>query len=185
VAPERSAVSNPLPKGAAPARGALYRIEEALLALLLGAMILLSSLQILLRSAFDAGLSWADPMLRVLVLWVGLLGAVTASREGRQITVDVISRLLSGRARAAVGTVTSLFTAGVASVLAYHATRFVASERSFASVAFSGIPAWVLQSVIPLAFAAIALRYAGHATADLWALVRGEESEAADPGGTR
>jgi len=178
--------SSPLPTAAEPARGALYRLEEAVLALLLGAMIVLSSLQILLRGVFDSGISWADPMLRVLVLWVGLMGAVTASREGRQITVDVISRLLSGRARAAVGVVTSLFTAGVAGVLAYHGTRFVASEHEFASVAFSGIPAWALESVIPFAFAAIALRYLGSAAGDLRALVRGENAaEGAGPEGPR
>ena len=105
--------SSPLPGAAEPARGALHRLEEAVLALLLGAMIVLASLQILLRGAFGSGLAWADPLLRVLVLWVGLLGAVTASREGRQITVDVLSRLLSERARAAVGAITGLFTAGV------------------------------------------------------------------------
>jgi TRAP-type C4-dicarboxylate transport system permease small subunit len=166
--------SSLLPTGAKPARGALYRLEEAALTLALGAMIVLSSLQILLRGVFDAGIAWADPMLRVLVLWVGLLGAITASREGRQITVDVVSRLLSGRARAAVGAVTSLFTAGVAGVLAYHGARFVASEHELASVAFSGVPAWALESIIPFAFAAIGLRYLGHAAEDLWALLRGE-----------
>jgi TRAP-type C4-dicarboxylate transport system permease small subunit len=170
--------SSPLPTGIEPARGALYRFEEAVLALLLGAMIVLSSLQILLRGVFDSGIAWADPMLRALVLWVGLLGAVTASRGGRQITVDVISRLLSGRVRAAAGAVTSLFTAGVAGVLSYHGVRFVASEHEFASVAFSGIPAWTLESVIPFAFAAIALRYLSHAVEDLRALVQGEDDAA-------
>ena len=167
--------SSPLPSGAEPARGALHRVEEAVLALLLGAMIVLSSLQILLRGVFDTGIGWADPMLRVLVLWVGLVGAVAASREGRQITVDVIARFLTGRLRAAVGLVTSLFTVGVAGVLAYHGARFVASEHEFASVAFSGIPAWALESVIPLAFAAIALRYLSLAAKDVQTLVRGEK----------
>ena len=175
--------SSLLPAGVEPARGLLYRLEEAVLALLLGAMILLSSLQILLRGLFDSGIGWADPLLRALVLWVGLLGAVTASRGGRQITVDVFSRLLSGRLRASVAAVTSLFTAGVAGVLAYHGARFVASEHEFASVAFSGIPAWTLESVIPFAFAAIALRYLGHAGEDLRTLVRGEHADAeAAPG---
>ncbi len=167
--------SSPLPRAAEPARGALHRLEEAVLALLLGAMIVLASLQILLRGALGSGLAWADPLLRVLVLWVGLLGAVTASREGRQITVDVLSRLLPPRPRAAAGAVTSLFTAGVAAVVAVHAARFVASERAFASVAFSGIPAWWLESVIPFAFVAIALRYLGVAAVNLRALVRGED----------
>ncbi len=173
--------SSPPPSGARPARGAVRRIEEAVLALLLGAMIAVASLQILLRGPLGWGIAWADPLLRVLVLWVGLLGAVAASREGGQISVDAVSRVLSGRARAAAGAVTGLFTAGVAATVAYHGARFVASEREFASVAFSGIPAWALESVIPFAFGAIALRSLAGAFADLAALARGAAGGPPDP----
>jgi TRAP-type C4-dicarboxylate transport system permease small subunit len=151
----------------------LQRGEEMLLALLLGAMIALAGLQIGLRSLLGTGIPWADPLLRVLVLWVGLLGAVAASREGRHITIDVLSRMLPARARAAAGVATSLFTAAVAAILAWHGARFVASEHEFGSVAFAGIPAWSLESVIPFAFAAIALRYLRRAAADLSAALRG------------
>lgn len=175
--------SSQLPRGARPASGPLERIEETLLALLLGAMIVLASLQIALRGVFGTGIAWADPALRVLVLWVGMLGAVAASREGRHITIDVFSRLLPARARALAGVVTSLFTAAVAALLAWHGARFVASERRFESVAFSGIPSWLLESVIPFAFAAIALRYALLAVADLLAAVRARDAgEAEDRG---
>ena len=54
----------------------LHRFEDVLLALLLTAMILLAPLQIVLRHGFDGGISWADPLLRVGVLWLGLLGSV-------------------------------------------------------------------------------------------------------------
>ena len=37
---------------------------------------------------------------------------------------------------------------------------FVESEREFGGDAFLGIPAWALESVMPFAFAVIALRYA-------------------------
>jgi TRAP-type C4-dicarboxylate transport system permease small subunit len=128
------------------------------LALLLGAMIVLAPLQIALRGVLGTGIAWVDPLLRVLVLWVGLLGALAASREDRHISIDVVSRLLPRRARAATGAVTSLATAAVAALVAYHGARFVASEREFGSAVFSGIPAWGLESIIPFAFAAIALR---------------------------
>jgi TRAP-type C4-dicarboxylate transport system permease small subunit len=156
---------------------ALHRVEDATLALLLSAMILLAALQIALRGLLGTGITWVDPLLRVLVLWLGLLGAVAASREGRQITIDVLSRMLPGRARVAVGAVTNLFTSAVAGFAAYHGARFVASEFQFESVAFSGIPSWGLASVIPFAFAAIALRHVGFAAVDLHALLRGEGDE--------
>lgn len=156
---------------------ALHRLEDGLLALLLGAMVLLAPLQILLRGVFDTGIAWADPLLRVLVLWVGLLGALAASRDGRQISVDVISRLLPARPRAAAGALTSLFTAGVSGLVAVHAARFVGSEREFGIIAFSGVPAWTLESILPFAFAAIGLRYLLRAAADSKALFSPEDPE--------
>lgn len=137
----------------------LHRAEDVLLALLLTAMVLLASLQILLRHGFDAGLTWADPMLRVGVLWLGLLGALAATRERRHINVDVLSKLLPARAKAAADALTSLFAAVVSSIVAVHAARFVLSELRFGSVAFSGVPAWSLEAVIPFAFGMIALRF--------------------------
>ena len=55
------------------------RVEEKMLCLLLAAMIVLACLQIFLRTAVSGGLLWIDPLLRYLVLWSGLLGAVAAS----------------------------------------------------------------------------------------------------------
>ncbi|MHC4343006.1 MAG: TRAP transporter small permease [Planctomycetota bacterium] len=150
-----------IPGARGPGRGirALHRLEDALLAALLLAMILLAPLQIVLRDLFDAGISWVDPLLRVLVLWVGMLGALAASRDGRHITIDVLSRLLPDRRRAAAAALTSLFAAAVSGLVAWHAARFVLTEYRFESTAFSGLPAWMLQSILPFAFGMIALRY--------------------------
>jgi TRAP-type C4-dicarboxylate transport system permease small subunit len=134
---------------------ALHRVEDALLAVLLGAIVLLAPLQIALRELFGAGIAWVDPLLRALVLWVGL----AASRDGRQISIDAVSRVLPARARAAAAVLTSLITAGISGLVAYHGARFVHSELQFGSPAFAGIPAWWLESVIPFAFGGIALRY--------------------------
>jgi TRAP-type C4-dicarboxylate transport system permease small subunit len=149
----------------------VHRVEDAALALVLGLMILLAPLQIFLRNFFDAGITWADPLLRVLVLWVGLLGAVAASRGNRHITIDVLSKLISERAQAAVGVVIGLFTAVISAIVAYHAGRFVATEHSYESVAFSGIQAWIFEIIIPFAFGVIALRYLLYCASNLAVLL--------------
>jgi len=141
----------------------LHRIEDGVLSLLLGVMILLAPLQIMLRSFFETSIAWADPLIRVLVLWVGLLGAVAASRSYRHITIDALSRVLSKRNQAAVNVMTSLFTVFVSCLVAIHAGRFVASEFQYGSLGFAGIPAWSCEIVIPFAFGVIALRYLLHA----------------------
>ncbi len=141
----------------------IHHIEDVLLALLLGAIVVLAPLQIVLRNFFDAGLIWADPFLRVLVLWVALMGALAASRRDKQIAVDVVSKFLSPRAKAFVGSLTGLFTSFVCTVVAYYSWLFVAGEREFGSKAFGEVPAWLCEAVIPFAFAMIALRHVGHA----------------------
>jgi len=161
--------SRPLagPARAERAIGLLQRLEDTLLAVLLGAMVVLASLQIALRSFFDAGLGWGDPLLRAGVLWIGLLGALAASRDGRHIQIDVLSHLLPERWLAGVRVATSGVTIAVCALIAWHASRFLASEIEFGSEAFSGIPAWTLEIVIPVSFAAIALRYLRLAATDL------------------
>lgn len=141
----------------------VHRAEDIFLALLLSMLVFLAPLQIVLRNFFNAGWIWADPFLRVLVLWVALLGALAASRQRRQISVDVVSKFLSPRANAIVGILIGLFTAVVCGVVAYHSWIFVAGERAFGSKAFGDVPAWLCQSIIPFAFAMIAVRHFGHA----------------------
>ena len=158
-------------------QGAIHRVEDVVLALLLTAMILLASAQIFLRNLFDSSLSWGDPLLRILVLWVGLLGALAASRGNRQITVDVLSRLLEGRAKSATQAVASVFTMAVCGLLAFHAGRFVAMEREVGTPAVAGLPAWLFELVMPFAFGLICLRYALEAAEHLRDVWRPEPAE--------
>jgi TRAP-type C4-dicarboxylate transport system permease small subunit len=159
------------------ALGLLHRLEDGLLALILGLMVLLAPLQILLRNFFDTGIGWGDPLLRVLVLWVGMLGALAATRGRRQISIDVLSHVAGERMRSGVGVVTSLFTAVVCGVVARHASRFVASEIEYGTTAFAGVPAWTCELVIPVAFGLIALRYALYAIGDLRDVIAGPAAE--------
>ena len=139
--------------------GLLARVEDAVLVLLLSAMVLLAGAQILLRNLFDVGLVWADPLLRVLVLWVGLVGAIAAARADRHIAVDILSRLLPARARRATRALTDAATAVVCGLLAWHAARFVALEYEGGALAFARVPAWVCELILPVGFAVIGLRY--------------------------
>ena len=139
---------------------ALRLVEDTLLALLLMAMIGLSATQILLRNLFETGLPWADPLLRLLVLWLALAGALAATRENRHIRIDLLSRFLSGALNQVADRLASLFTAGICALLAWHSGRLVWFEYQDGTTLGAGIPAWVAQIVIPLGFGLMALRFA-------------------------
>lgn len=155
------------------------RAEDAVLALLLVAMILLASTQIVLRNLFDSGLVWADGLLRLMVLWLALIGAVAASRADRHISIDILSRFLPARARLASEVAVDAFTAAVCGLLAWHAWRFVADAREFGDTLLGDLPAWWFQLVLPVAFALMAWRYALYAGGRLVALASGRGTRAA------
>ncbi|MGI9302773.1 MAG: TRAP transporter small permease [Gammaproteobacteria bacterium] len=151
-----------------------HRMEDAILAIVLTAMILIASAQIALRNLFDLGFAWTDPLLRIMVLWLGLLGALAASRENKHINIDALSRLLPGRSRFLAQFVTALFTSIVCGVVAGHGVRFVMLDWETGTIAFAGIPAWWLETIIPFAFAVIALRYLLLAYAGVVAFARSD-----------
>ena len=141
---------------------AIRRFEDAILSALLLFMILLAAAQIFSRNLFDSGISWGDILVRILVLWVGLFGAMAASRKGDHIKIDLVSRYLPPRWKAAANALTDLFTAVVCGVVAYFAVKFVHFEYLDGFEAFEQVPVWVCESIIPIAFFAMALRYSIH-----------------------
>ena len=133
--------------------------ENALLISMLGFMVSLAAAQILFRNFFDISIFGADQMLRLLVLWVALLGAVAASREGKHIHVDAIARWLPDRVKSGVAALTDLFTALVCLTLTWQALRFIQSAHVSNEMAFGSLPVWVAAIILPLGFTLIALRY--------------------------
>lgn len=140
--------------------------ENFLLSVFLVGLVLLSSTQILMRNVFSFGWSWADGTIRLAVLWLALLGAVAASRDRRHISINLADRFLPARLQRASRTVVDLFAAAISAAMAWFSWIFVRDSREFGDVLL-GLPAWLLEIVMPAAFALIAYRYALHCLNDL------------------
>ena len=138
----------------------LERLEEAVLLLLIAAMIVLACLQIVLRDVWGGGLSWADPLLRVMVLWAGLLGAVVATKMDKHISIDLASHLLAKPILRWLRVLRYLFATGVCLVLTWVAVDFVLQEAGQGNgQEMAGLASWQLNLVFPIAFGGIALRF--------------------------
>jgi TRAP-type C4-dicarboxylate transport system permease small subunit len=141
-------------------------VENLLLAALLAAMLSIAGAQILLRNLGDGGFPWADEALRIMVLWLALLGGVAASRDNRHIAIDALARILPPRWQAAVGALVAALTASICGLIGWHALSFVGDAREFEDKLLGGLPAWWFQSILPVAFLWIAYRYV------IWTLKR-------------
>ena len=156
-------------------RGLLALIEDYALVVLVGALVLFAGLQIVLRVVFESGIVWADALLRHLVLWTALLGAMTAAREDKHLAIDAISHHLKPRLQGATRTVTHALAAIVCGVLAWLSVDLIRLEQGDSALAFGSLPPWLGETIMPVAFAVMAWRYARHAfRAALRALGKGE-----------
>ena len=141
---------------------ALRLVESGLLVALLSAMIGVAAFQVVARNLFDAGLLWGDGLVRVLVLWVTLLGAMVASRNDEHIRMDVVTRFADERWNRLLRRLTSTFTVTVCALFAYHSARFVWLDYQDGVTAFAGVPAWICEAIMPVGAGVMALRYLLH-----------------------
>jgi len=139
------------------------RIENAILVALVAALVAIAGAQILLRNLFGGGFIWADPLMRVLVLWVGLAGALVAAQHDNHIAINVVARLLPPHLKYWIRVVVDLVTTFVCAILAWVGGALVIAEFHGGARAFGDVPVWICQLVIPLAFGGIAVRYLGFA----------------------
>ena len=137
----------------------LIMLEDGLLIGLLMAMVGVAMLQILLRNLMDGGIAWGDVLVRLLVLWIGMVGAMVAARRGDHIAIDVITRLLPERYTHLANCLTQLATACVCLITAWFGLKLVRFEYQDGLMAFAGVPVWVCEAIIPFGFTVLALRY--------------------------
>jgi TRAP-type C4-dicarboxylate transport system permease small subunit len=138
-------------------------LETSLIVAVLGGLILLGAAQIVLRNVFSIGFAWGDGLARLAVLWLALLGALAASRDGRHITMGAVTRFLPQHLQTAAGVCADSFGAAVSGALAWYAAAFVADSREFGDLLLDGVPAWWLQAVMPVAFALMACAFVARA----------------------
>jgi len=133
--------------------------EDALLLVILICMILLAGTQIFLRNFLETGLFWGDEMLRMMVLWLTMAGALAASRRDKHISIAVLDRFLPRRAQLTSKVLIDLFTASVCALFAWQSARFVMGSYEFGDVLMRSVPAWTMQIILPIGFALMAYRH--------------------------
>jgi TRAP-type C4-dicarboxylate transport system permease small subunit len=133
--------------------------SAALLVTLLAVMLLMGFTQVVLRNFFSASILWGDVFLRHVVLWVAFLGAIVAAGERRHITIDALTKILSGRWQKIAAIVTGIASVVVCYFLTEASYRFMLDEMEYGGTLLLGIPRWVFVSIIPIGFGMIMLRF--------------------------
>jgi len=106
-----------------------------------------------------------DYLVRVSVLWIGILGASLAAREHKHITIEVLTRALPVAARRPAAIAVDLTALLVLASLAAVSLEYVLDARERAEVfrvfergGFE-MPSWWVKAILPAGFAVMAWRY--------------------------
>jgi C4-dicarboxylate transporter DctQ subunit len=145
----------------------LGRVEKFLIVVMLSMMILVAFLQIVLRNAFSTGISWGDPLVRYLVLWVGFIGASLATKEEKHITIEVFSSWFSANRAVYLKLLSQLVSAIICGLLTVAGWTFIQNEAQMGEVALLNIPIWIPEMIIPITFALMTLRFLINLTVEL------------------
>lgn len=148
----------------------LKSAENALVSLALFIMVLIPLAESFLRRTFHVGIPSSTSIVQHMVLVVGMLGGAIAAREGRLLALSTLGETsLRGIAKTASRVFTSGVSAAVSAFLSVAAYQFVVTERDAGKILAFGIPIWVVEWVLPIGFAVIAIRLLFH-TSEKWGL---------------
>lgn len=166
---------------------AIARFEGWLLILFLSLMVSLTFLQVLLRSLFIyahvgwandlmGGIDWAEPFVRLLVLWVTFLGASLVTGENKHIKIDLLTQIMPAAWLPLLDVLLSLAGALVAALMFKASLFYVGTEMTFGGKLFLGIPNWVGQLILPAGFLLICFRFLVRALSSALGTLRGTVS---------
>ena len=148
-AAERATVAGPRPQRP--------KVEEVLLAFVLGLMVLLPVVEIILRQSGSPGIAASTTIVQHCTLAVSMLGAAVAARRGRLLSIATTA-FLPRRAQVTAAIVAGTGGAAVSALLAVASFRFVMTEREAGTMLWSRVPVWLVEAILPIGFALIATR---------------------------
>jgi len=148
----------------------IAKIEGWFVIALLAVMVLLTSAQVLLRNLHIHGqihyanlllgkIDWADPLVRLLVLWVTFLGASLLTTENRHIKIDILSGIMPAKWLPFREIILCTAAALVCGFMLAGSLEYVKVEYLSGATLFLSIPSWAAQLILPIGFLLMLFRF--------------------------
>ncbi len=136
----------------------LHGSEDAAVALVLGALVVLPLSSIAQRELSRFGIPGAAQWLTQLTFVLAMLGAALAARHKRLLSLSALEFALQGPRGSLLRGLGNLLGSGVSAILAATAWRYVQTERESGAALPLGVPQWIVSALLPLTMAILALR---------------------------
>jgi tripartite ATP-independent transporter DctM subunit len=138
--------------------------ENRLASLALGGIMILPLAEIASRRLLHQTIPGETAYVSTLTLWLGLLGAAIAARDGKLLTLATGEFLPKGRIAAAAHVIAGGVGAMISTILCLGGVALVRSDRAAGDMLGGGVPVWVADLALPIGFGLIAIRLAWRAS---------------------
>ncbi len=132
--------------------------ENRIASLALGGIMILPLAEIFSRRFFGAAIPGSGAFAATLTLWLGMLGAAIAARDGKLLTLATGEFLPKGPIGAIAHIIAGTIGALIATIFALGGSALVHSDRLAGDHVAAGLPTWVADLALPIGFGLIALR---------------------------
>ena len=145
-------------------RALLVNAENRIASLALGGIMIIPLAEIASRKFLGTAIPGSSAYASVLTLWLGMLGAAIAAREGKLLTLATGEFLPKGRVSAVAHVLAGAVGAMISTILMMGAIVLVQSDREAGDILAGSTPKWIADLALPIGFGLIALRLAWRAS---------------------
>ena len=139
-------------------------LENRVASLALAGIMILPLAEIVSRRFFETAIPGSGAFAATLTLWLGMLGAAIAARDGKLLTLATGEFLPKGPIGDVAHIVSGTIGALIATIFALGGSALVHSDRLAGDHVAAGLPTWVADLALPIGFTLIALRLVWHAS---------------------
>jgi TRAP-type C4-dicarboxylate transport system permease small subunit len=126
----------------------LDRMTRAAVTVLLGALVVVISLEVLFRYVLTIPMVWSEQLASYIMIWLAYLSAAIAFRQGAHMGMTILSSRLPEKAAGLVGGASRILVMGFLIMLAYWGFRHALDVRSQISpVVFNMSMIWPYMAV--------------------------------------
>ena len=137
--------------------------ENLLVVAALAALMALPLIEMVLRQ-FHSGISGSTGFVQHFTLIVGMLGGAIAARDRRLLSFSTLTSLLTGRVKSTARILSGGVAAAISAFLCVASVQFLLTEKQGGERLAYNIPNWIVELVLPIGFAMVAVRLVWHAS---------------------
>lgn len=139
---------------------AILKIEFVFVATLLLGMSFLAFAQVVMRNIASYSFVWGDIVVRIAVLWLGILGASIATSERGHIHIDMLTKIVPNQLSKYLDALVDLVATGACASFFVISLKFIAVERDVGSmIHLLHTPEWIFMTIFPVGLGLMSIKF--------------------------